>query len=65
MKSERLDKIVACVLQCGRKEAGKLIRSGEIAVDGIVKKDPAVKIYPDKERVTLSGKELCLRKTYT
>lgn len=62
MKSERLDKIVACVLQCGRKEAGKLIRSGEISVDGIVRKDPSLKIFPDKERVTLSGKELCFKK---
>lgn len=62
MKSERLDKIVACVLQCGRKEAGKLIRSGEISVDGVVKKDPSTKVFPEKEKITLSGKELCFKK---
>lgn len=58
MKRERLDKIVAFILQGGRKEAVKLIKSGEIAVDGTVIKDPAAKIDPDKDRITLSGKEI-------
>lgn len=58
MKRERLDKIVAFILQGGRKEAVKLIKSGEIAVGGTVIKDPAAKIDPDKDRITLSGKEI-------
>ena len=61
MKSERLDKTVAFILQGGRKEAVKLIKSGEIAVGGNVIKDPAAKINPHKDRITLSGKEICYK----
>lgn len=62
MKRERLDKTVAFILQGGRKEAVKLIKGGEIAVDGKVVKDPAAKIDPDSAKLTLSGNELRFKK---
>lgn len=62
MKSERLDKTVAFILQGGRKEAVKLIKGGKVAVDGTVIKDPAAKIDPDSARITLSGNELRFKK---
>lgn len=62
MKSERLDKITAAILQCGRKEAGKLIRGGEVSVDGKIIKDPSAKIFPEQDKISVSGKELCFKK---
>lgn len=62
MKGERLDKIVASVLQCGRKEAGKLIRKGEVSVEGEVIKDPASKVFPEEKKICVSGKELTFKK---
>lgn len=61
-RSERLDKIVSSVLQCGRKEAGKLIRSGEVFVDSAVVKDPAAKVVPNESKILAGGKELCFKK---
>jgi 16S rRNA pseudouridine516 synthase len=47
---------------CGtRSEAKKKIRSGMTAVDGIVVKQPEMKIDPAQQSVTLDGKEIAYR----
>lgn len=62
MKSERLDKIISSALQCGRKEAGKIIRGGEAAVNGESVKNPAVKVFPEKDEISVSGKIVSFKK---
>ncbi|MBQ9275428.1 MAG: rRNA pseudouridine synthase [Succinivibrio sp.] len=47
-RTERLDKVVSRVLGCSRSAATALIKQGEVAVNGVDKRDP-------QERIALSG----------
>lgn len=52
---ERLDKFLSSQGFGTRKEVGKLIRSGVVAVDGVPQRESAVKIDPEKVEVTVEG----------
>ncbi len=56
-KPMRLDRYLASVTDYSRSDAKKLIKAGEITVDGIVVRDPAQGIAIDAE-VSLSGHSL-------
>ncbi len=55
---ERLDKVLCSQTTLTRTEAGRLIRAGRVAVDGIPCLQPATKLDPEVSRVTLDGKRL-------
>lgn len=55
MAKERLDKALSS-LGCGsRKEVGAMIRAGRAAVNGEIIRDPAYKVTPAEDRLTLGG----------
>lgn len=58
MAKERLDKALSS-LGCGsRKEVGAMIRAGRAAVNGQIVRDPACRVTPAVDVLTLGGKEL-------
>lgn len=56
-KPLRLDRYLASVTDYSRSDAKKLIKAGEITVDGLVVRDPAQGVAADAE-LTLSGHSL-------
>ncbi|MBS6545951.1 MAG: rRNA pseudouridine synthase [Butyricicoccus pullicaecorum] len=55
MAKERLDKALSS-LGCGsRKEVGAMIRAGRAAVNGEIIRDPAYKVTPAEDQLTLGG----------
>ncbi|MCH5191445.1 MAG: rRNA pseudouridine synthase [Oscillospiraceae bacterium] len=59
---ERIDKILAAQGRYSRREIKKLVRDGQIAVNGVVITDSSVKIDEFKDTVTLSGEPIALKK---
>ncbi len=59
---ERLDKFLASQNLGSRKEVGKLIRSGAVTVAGSAVTDPAEKLDPDRDEVTVNGTKVAYRK---
>lgn len=58
MAKERLDKALAS-LGCGsRKEVGSMIRAGRAAVNGQIVRDPACRVTPAEDVLSLGGQEL-------
>ncbi|NLV58467.1 MAG: rRNA pseudouridine synthase [Clostridiales bacterium] len=55
MATLRLDKFLALSGERSRSEAARLLKSGLIMVDGLVERDPARKIDPVLQQVTLAG----------
>lgn len=55
---ERLDKILASQGVGSRKEAGLLIRRGLVQVNGAVVSRPEKKADPERDKITVEGKEL-------
>lgn len=55
---ERLDKLLCSQGTLTRSEAGRLIRSGRVTVDGVVCRQAAQKIDPAAHTVTVDGKAL-------
>ena len=53
---ERLDKYLSSKGFGSRKEVGKVIRSGLVAVDGVPQRDAAAKLDPQKAVVTVEGR---------
>lgn len=62
MSLERLDKIIATQGLATRKEAGRLIRKGMLAVDGICVKDPSKKAETDTAEIVFCGKKVNFKK---
>ena len=61
MPKMRLDKLLSH-LNCGsRKEVQSFIRAGRVAVNGTAERDPAAKVDPDADRVSLDGREQTYR----
>ena len=52
---ERLDKFLAAQGKGTRKEVGRLIRSGAVAVDGVPVRVPAAKVDPSRQTVAVGG----------
>lgn len=57
----RLDKIISDCLPCTRKEAGKLIRSKNVTVNGISATKPEMKVEETSE-IAVCGKAIRVRK---
>ncbi len=55
---ERLDKLLCSQGTLTRSEAGRLIRSGRVSVDGVVCRQAAQKIDPAAHTVSVDGKPL-------
>ena len=55
---ERLDKILCSQGTLTRSEAGRLVRGGRVAVDGVICRDPAKKLDPEKQPITVDGRAL-------
>ena len=55
MPSEHLVKILAERGLASRRGAEKIIRNGQVTVDGAVQRDPAAMVDPDKLRVLVDG----------
>lgn len=61
MPKMRLDKLLSH-LNCGsRKEVQSFIRAGRVAVNDTAERDPAAKVDPDADRVSLDGREQTYR----
>ena len=55
MAVQRIDKLLAAMGLCSRKEAAAYARKGAIAVDGVVCRDASQKIDPDRVCLTFGG----------
>lgn len=61
MMGERLDKFLSSQGFGTRKEVGKLIRGGAVAVDGVPQRDPSAKVEP-AAAVTVEGRPVQYQK---
>lgn len=61
-KTERLDKLLALHLTGSRKEAGLLVRRGLVLVNGTAARRAEEKVDPERDSVSVEGRELTLRK---
>jgi len=59
---ERIDKILSNLGHGTRKEVKALLKKGKVEIDGIIAKDSAMKIDPDKAVIKVSGEEINYRK---
>ncbi|MGH4126301.1 MAG: pseudouridine synthase [Clostridium sp.] len=59
---ERIDKILSNLGHGTRKEVKGLLKKGKVEIDGIIAKDSAMKIDPDKAIIKVSGEEIKYRK---
>ena len=58
MGLQRLDKVLADLGIGSRKELKELIRAGRVRIDGMVCLKPEQKLDPERQTLTLDGKEL-------
>lgn len=58
----RIDKMLSELGLCTRKEAAKIAKSGGILVDGVAERDVSKHIDPDKNRITLMGRDVSYQK---
>ncbi|MFZ5590249.1 MAG: pseudouridine synthase [Bacillota bacterium] len=61
MAGLRLDKMLAHMGLGSRKDIKKLARAGEIVVNGMVVRDTAQKIHPDRDEVVVGGQPVRYR----
>lgn len=62
MALERLDRLLVDLAAVSRKEARELIRSGRVSVDGTACLRPEQKTDPEKQKLSLDGKDLVYRR---
>ncbi len=55
---ERLDKILCSQGTITRSEAGRLVRSGRVTVDGVVCREPSKKLAPERQVLAIDGRTL-------
>ncbi len=60
--AERLDKFLASQNLGSRKQVAQLIRSGQVAVNGVRGVDSAQNVDPEKDRVAVNGAEVSYQK---
>ena len=58
---QRLDKVIASQGTRSRRDAVRLIRTGQVTVDGTVCRDAAAKIDPETARICVAGEDVCYR----
>lgn len=59
---ERLDKIVASLTGCSRKDARGMVLRGRVTVNGAVSGNIAQKVDPEKDNVKIDGQEFTYKK---
>lgn len=62
MKKERLDKIISNQLKYSRTDASKLIRGGNVSVNGVIVKDPATKVDGENDTIVTPNGEIVYEK---
>lgn len=62
MKKERLDKILSSQNIGTRKEVGKLIRSGCVAINGAAVIKPQTAVDASSEVITVNSRQVCVKK---
>ncbi len=55
---ERLDKVICSQTMQSRRETDGFIRRGSVTVNGVVCRDPSLKIDPETAQITVAGKPL-------
>ncbi len=60
--AERLDKILSSQGTATRREAQRLVRAGQVTVDGAVCRDPSFKAEPEQCEITVQGRPLRYRR---
>lgn len=63
MALQRLDKLLGELGLASRREAGKLVKSGRILVDGVRPTGPDMKLDPETAEITLDGEALRWKKS--
>ena len=58
---DRLDKILANLGYGTRKELKKIVRNGIVEVNGVVAKDSAMQVDPEKDKIVINGEEIYYR----
>ena len=58
MAGERLNRYVAGAAGVSRREADRLIREGQVTVNGRVEQEPGTRVNPGQDAVKLSGKRV-------
>ncbi|SEF83941.1 ribosomal small subunit pseudouridine synthase A [Caloramator fervidus] len=61
MKKERLDKILANLGYGTRKEVKKMVKNGEVEVNGEVIKDSSIHVDPEKDEILVNGEKVIYR----
>ena len=61
MAIERLDKVLANLGYGTRKELKKIVRNGIVEVNGVVAKDSAMQVDPEKDKIVINGEEIYYR----
>ncbi len=59
---ERLDKFLSAQTTLSRRDATAAIRRGRVTIDGVIARDPALKIDPARANVALDGQALTYRR---
>lgn len=62
MELERLDKIIANQKNIPRSEVTKLIKNGSVTVNGVIEKVRDRKVDTEKDKITVSGENLNIKK---
>ncbi len=58
----RIDRFIGQMTAMSRSEASLAVRKGRVAVDGVVLRDPSAHIDPERQSVTIDGKETSYKK---
>jgi len=59
---ERLDKVLSNLGEGSRRDVRMLIKKGQVTVDGVVVRDPEMKIDPEQVKLCLNGRTLSYQK---
>ena len=58
---ERIDKILSNLGYGTRKDLKKIVKNGMVQVNGIIIKDSAMKVDPEKDKIVINGEEILYR----
>ena len=58
---ERIDKILSNLGYGTRKDLKKIVKNGMVQVNGIIIKDSAMKVDPEKDKIVINGEEIFYR----
>ncbi len=58
---ERIDKILSNLGYGTRKDLKKIVKNGMVQVNGVIIKDSAMKVDPEKDKIVINGEEIFYR----